>query len=461
MIEENKGSVLAPQPGPQTKFLATPADIALYGGAAGGGKTYALLLEILRHIENPLFNAVIFRRNSSQIFNSGGLWDNALQLYRPLGGVEVKSPHPVITFPSGAKVRFAHLQYEKDIHAWQGGQICLLAFDELVHFTSSQFFYMLSRNRSLCGVKPYTRATCNPDADSWLANFIAWWWDPKTGYPIEERSGVIRYFARVGDRAIWGASRDEITKAHPEIKKEWIKSFTFIASKLADNRILMEKDPGYLGNLMAQSEVERERLLHGNWKIRPAARKVFRRECFTVVDAVPKGVDAWVRGWDLAATAPSEANPSPDATAGVLIGRLKDGRYIVADVRHICGQAADVRRLVASTAALDRLRYRLVSIVVPQDPGQAGKEQARSYASMLSGFSVSVVRPSGSKEVRADPFAAQVQAGNVLLLRGDWNDEYLSELESFPEGAHDDMVDASSDAFARLTEIRSWAGLIS
>ena len=419
------------------------------------------MLEMLRNVSNPDFNAVIFRRNTSQIFNEGGLWDNAMTMYRPLGIEAVRTPYPTIRFPSGAKIRFSHLQYDKDVHQWQGAQIVLIAFDELAHFSSQQFFYMLSRNRSTCGVKPYVRATCNPDADSWLAKFIQWWWDENTGYPIPERSGVIRYFVRVGDNIIWGDSKAEIVRDHPEVNKEWIKSFTFIASNLSDNKILMEKDPGYLGNLMAQSEVERERLLHGNWKIRPAAGKYFKRQYFTIVDVIPDKVEAWVRSWDLAATVATDANPSPDATAGVLMGRLSTGQYIVADVKHARLGANDVRKLVNTTATLDRLRYKIVRITVPQDPGQAGKEQANSYVKMLAGYTVETVKPSGSKENRANPFASQVQAGNVLLLRGEWNDDYISELESFPDGSHDDMVDASSDAFNKLAEVKSWRGLAS
>ena len=102
-----------------------------------------------------------------------------------------------------------------------------------------------------------------------------------------------------------------------------------------------------------------------------------------------------------------------------------------------------------------------MKITVPQDPGQAGKEQANSYVKMLAGHPIEIIRPTGSKENRANPFASQVQAGNVLMLRGDWNEEYLDELESFPDGSHDDMVDASSDAFNKLSEVRSWRGLIS
>lgn len=196
--------IIRPQVGPQELFLSTPADIAFYGGAAGGGKTYALLLESLRHTNNGGFGATIFRRNSNQIKNEGGLWDTAKGLYVPIGGIPVENPQPRFRFKSGSKISFAHLQLERDKFAYQGAQIPLIGFDEITHFTSGQFWYMLSRNRSTCGVKPYIRGTTNPDADSWVAPFIQWYWDADTGYPIPERSGVIRYFTRLGDEIIWG-----------------------------------------------------------------------------------------------------------------------------------------------------------------------------------------------------------------------------------------------------------------
>lgn len=451
--------ILKPQPGPQELFLSTPADIALYGGAAGGGKTYALLLEQLRHINNPEFGSVIFRRTSGQIFNEGGLWDNALNMYKDMNTRPVRSPRATIIFDTKAKITFTHLQYEKDKFAWQGSQIPLICFDELTHFTAGQFFYLLSRNRSTCGVRPYVRATTNPDADSWVAPFIQWYWDKDTGYAIPERSGVIRYFVRLDDEIKWGDSQEELLLKYPGIIPEQIKSFTFIASKLSDNKVLMDKDPGYLGNLLAQNKVEQERLLKGNWKIKPAAGLYFKSSQVQIVEAIPHNVVAWIRSWDLAATVPTPDNPNPDATAGVLMGRLDNGMYIVADVQRVQRAAHEVRQLTRNISTIDRAKYKFVRITIPQDPGQAGKDQAVSYVKHLSGFSVTTVKPTGDKITRAEPFSAQWQAGNVLLLAGDWNESYLAEMEGFPDAAHDDMVDASSDAFNKLQDVTDWGGL--
>ncbi len=451
---------LTPQPGPQTAFMCSSADIVIYGGAAGGGKTFALLLEGLRHKDIAGFSGVVFRKNYTQITNSGGLWEAANKIYGQVQGARPKKTPKLHWFfsPSGARIHFAHLERDEDLQGWQGSEICYLAFDELTHFSRHQFLYMLSRNRSTCGIRPYVRATCNPDSDSWVADFISWWINQDTGYPIYERSGVVRYMCVLNDTIYWGSNPHELAKEHG-VNVEECKSVTFIASKLTDNKVLMAKDPSYMANLKALAEIDKERLLYGNWKIRPAAGMYFKTENFTFVDAVPKNIVAYARSWDLAATEPTPLNPDPDATAGVLMGLLDDGRVIVLDVKRKQIKANDARNLLRNMAAIDQGKYKFVQITIPQDPGQAGKAQAQSLVSMLAGYSVEIVSPTGSKEVRATPFASQVQAGNVLILKGEWNDMYLSELESFPESKHDDMVDASSDAFNKLMHATNWGGL--
>ena len=419
--------VLKPQKGPQEAFLATPADIAIYGGAAGGGKSYALLLEAARHTGNPKFGAVIFRRQSIQITQEGGLWDTSTEIY---GGLAVPrtSPRRFWRFRSGAKVNFAHIDGDKDLNGWQGSQIALIGYDELTHFTKHQFFYMMSRNRSACGIKPYIRATCNPDSDSWVAEFIGWWIDPQTGYPIPERSGKIRYMARKNEEIVWADTPEDLVSQG--IDRTEIKSVTFIASTINDNKILLANDPSYLANLKSLPLVERERLLNGNWKIKPAAGMYFKRiQVGEMLTALPGDVILWARGWDLAATGEDE-NGDPAYTAGVLIGKRRNGRYIVADVINKRLTASEVRKLILMTAQTDRAAYGRVIQRLPQDPGQAGKEQAQSYTRMLSGFLVKVIPESGSKESRAEPFAAQWQAGNVDVLTAEWNEMYFNHPRS-------------------------------
>lgn len=460
LIPENgrdapKENVLGPQAGPQTMFMASSADIVIYGGAAGGGKTYALLLEALRHKDVKNFGAVIFRKNFTQITAEGGLWDASAKIFSQVPDAQQrKTPKLHWKFNAGAKLTFAHLDKEEDLQAWQGTEIAYLAFDELTHFTKHQFLYMLSRNRSTCGIKPYVRATCNPDSDSWVADFISWWIDQDTGYPIRERSGVIRYMCVLNDVIYWGDSPQDLAEKHG-IKPEECKSVTFIASRLEDNKILMQSDPSYLSNLKAMTEVDMERLLYGNWKIKAQAGRYFKRTQIPIdgyLERIPDDVIYWCRAWDLAATDEDE-NGDADYTAGVLIGRRKNGRFIVADVINRQIKAGDVESLIMMTSMSDRKKYGYnYKVRIPQDPGAAGKIVAKQYLNGLSGFDVKAQPVSGSKELRATPFAAQWQNGFVDVLIAPWNEEYFSQMESFPESKHDDMVDASSDAFNELTD---------
>lgn len=444
--------IIKPQSGPQERFLATSANIAIYGGAAGGGKTYALLMEPLRYINIRDYRAVIFRRNYTQISVSGGLWDESVSMYSGIkGAVGAKSPKYHWTFSKKSTLYFDYLGRDEDVQDWQGSQITFIGFDELTHFTERQFFYMLSRNRSTCGIEPYVRGTCNPDADSWVAKLIEWYIDPETGYPIPERSGKLRYMARQNEVIIWGDTKEELIKQG--IKSSIIKSFTFIASTLQDNKALMQADPTYLANLEALPLVERERLLYGNWKIKNAAGLFFNRnQVGAMLPVVPRDVKAFVRAWDLAATAETE-DGEPAYTAGVLMGRRANGRFIVIDVINVRQSAGDVRATVRHTAMIDNAKYGNVRIRYPQDPGQAGKDQAQSYALMLAGFNFKSAPVTGSKEARAEPVAAQWQAGNFDVVVADWNDEYFSQLESFPSSKFKDMVDATGDAFAELVQI--------
>lgn len=435
--------VIRPQAGPQETFLASPADIAIYGGAAGGGKTWALLLEPLRHVGNKDFGAVFFRRSTVQVRNEGGLWDESTKLYPDLGGAP-KEHVLSWAFPSGASVSMAHLEHDKTVLNYQGSQIPLILFDELTHFSQKQFWYMLSRNRSMSGVRPYVRATCNPDADSWVAQFIEWWIDQNTGLPIPERSGALRWFVRINDALKWADTPEELEAKHPGIPP---KSVTFIAASLTDNKALMDADPGYMANLLALPKVDRERLLGGNWKIRPASGLLFKRSWVRVVDAAPTDLRI-VRGWDLAGTPKTEDN-DPDWTAGTKLGVSKStGRYIV--LHHVRDRDTPhkVEALIANTASQDG---KGVEISLPQDPGQAGKSQVATLIRMLTGYTARATPETGDKQTRFGPFSAQCEAGNVDVLRGAWNDEWFDNLEAFPDGAHDDDADSTARAFNSLS----------
>jgi predicted phage terminase large subunit-like protein len=164
-----------------------------------------------------------------------------------------------------------------------------------------------------------------------------------------------------------------------------------------------------------------------------------------------------IRAWDLAATKESGGR-DPDWTVGLRMSRLADGRYFVSNVKRLRGDPAAVEAAIVETAQADG---RGTKILLPQDPGAAGKLVSRYLTSRLAGYDVQVARESGAKATRAGPIAAQVNIGNVLMAKGAWNTAFLEELEHFPNGAHDDQVDALSAAagwlFTRSTQSSSGA----
>lgn len=421
----------------------------MFGGAAGGGKTVGLLLDPIKYVHIGAFKAVIFRRESIQITSAGGLFDSSIALYPDLGGKPRITPARSWQFSSGAEIIFGHLNAETDVLGWQGSEICGLYFDELSHFHETQFLYMMSRNRSTSGIPPYIRATTNPDADSWITDWIGWWIDQDTGYPIPQRSGVMRWFVREDAVIHWGNSKQELLDQHPGSMP---RSFTFIAATLADNPALTSVDPGYRANLLSMNRVERERLLFGNWKIRADRGSYFPRGKLAVVSKVPTGLRL-VRGWDLAATEPSELNPSPDRTASVLLGCDSHKRFYVLDAFAVTRNAWAVRALLKATAEADKARWgHAVSHRLNQDPGQAGKAQMSELAGHLAGYSFRFERETGPKETRAQALSAQWQAGNCAAVDGPWLKAFLAEMEAFPSsGVHDDQVDSAVSAFTELT----------
>jgi predicted phage terminase large subunit-like protein len=449
MIAEAPIQEIAPQAGPQEQFLSTSADIAIYGGAAFGGKTFAICMEPLRHLNRPGFRGVIFRRTYPEIMNPGGLWETAASIYPMLGGIARESTCEW-TFPEhDVVIKFAHMQHEKDKHSWQGSAIPFVGFDELTHFSRSMFLYMLSRNRLQRDIrmKPYVRATCNPDSASWVSDFIAWWIDQETGFPIPERAGVVRWMVRQGDNVVWGDTPDEL--AHTGMMP---KSVTFIPAKITDNVKGMQQDPSYLSNLQALSLYEREQLLHGNWKIRPTSGMIFKREWFRVVEAAP-AEGRTVRYWDRAATEVTRGSTDPDWTAGVKI-RECNGIYYILDVRHFRGTPDSVQRAMRTCADQDGVEC---EVWAEEDPGQAGKADIVTLSKLFPDRQFYARRVTTNKVTRALPASAQAEIGNIRLVRGPWNEPFLQELDTFADWdqvdvkpqklPHDDQVDALTGAY--------------
>jgi len=427
--------------------------------------SFALLLDPTRNVGVRGYEALLLRRQATQVTSGGGLWDISCKMYPDLGAEQKLTPRPTWIFPSGAKVAFSHLQHEKSVKAWDGAQLSMIGFDELQHFTSTQFWYMLSRNRSTCGVRSYVRATCNPDPDSFLVDLLAWWLDGE-GYPIKERSGVVRWLLRINGEVQWYDSYEDARNVYPDKIVPWElrlqgeaweydpKSFTFISAKLQDNKTLMKLDPSYLGNLSAMYEYERKRLLLGNWFARPQAGELFKTTYWKYIEEADlphkSKFKKFVRYWDKAGTLPSDVTPDPDYTVGALLALDEQDKIYVLDVRRGRYEPADVENLVKATSEMDG---KDVATWFERDPGSAGKAEAQIYLKLLMGKDVHINQKRTSKLAYWRPFAAQVKEGNVFLVRGTWNRAFVDEMAGVTDGtqaSHDDQADASSGAFMVL-----------
>ena len=196
---------------------------------------------------------------------------------------------------------------------------------------------------------------------------------------------------------------------------------------------VVERDKGAMG----------EYAIAGQFQQRPAPRTggFFEWEKLEIVQALPK-IREWVRYWDKAGT-----QDGGKRTAGVKIGRGYDGLFYIADV--VTGQwnAANREATIRQTAEMDG---REVRVWIEQEPGSGGKESAENTIARLAGFVCQAERPTGDKELRAEPYAVQVKAGNVKLLAGEWNKLFLDEHKSFPRGKFKDQIDAASGAFNKL-----------
>ncbi|WP_236774449.1 phage terminase large subunit [Agrobacterium tumefaciens] len=257
----------------------------------------------------------------------------------------------------------------------------------------------------------------------------------------DEKPRLGRYDA---GKQVWYFEGDDI----PENRREYVEKSERKAVYPQDIRT--EEGELLFTKRFSREVVERDKISLGSVghagqnQQRPAPRGggMFKRSFFSIVKAIPAGT-RFIRGWDLAATEDGDGA----RTAGVKIGRMPDGKFIIAHCVADRLSPAGVRTLIKNTAEQDG---RECSVSMPKDPGQAGKDQAQQLVSMLAGYKARATPESGDKVTRAEPLAAQCEAGNVVLLSGAWNDDFLDEVEVFPNGKLKDIVDASSRAFNEL-----------
>lgn len=394
----------------QKVFLRTYSIEALFGGAAGGGKSSALLMAALQYVDVPGYSAILFRRTFADLSLPGALMDRFRSWVNQYEDVHWNNNSFVATFPSGARISFGYLNNTGDYLRYKGSEFQFIGMDEVTEIRESDYRYLFSRLRRpasgpLASVPLRMRCASNP-APNWV----------RQRFIVEGQE----------------------------------KGRIFVPSRLTDN-------PGidadsYRQALSALDPVERRRLEEGDWWSTTLG-SMFDRTLVVIVDndeiPVVTSSARVVRFWDLAATEPSQSTPDPDWTVGTLM-MFDEGVAYVLDVRKKRVKADKVEHFIAQTAYEDGVT---VPIRMEQEPGSSGKAIIDQFARyVLPGFDFGAIRSTGDKITRARPFAAALANGNVRVVRAAWLSDWLDELSSFPESApHDDQVDSATGAFNYLT----------
>jgi predicted phage terminase large subunit-like protein len=445
----------------QLVLLDDETDILIAGGGAGSGKSHTSLVKALKYINDPNARVMIVRRSYPMLKLSGGLVDESKNIYPHFKG-RFKIQPLTWVFPNGATIQFAALP--DDLGEWQGLQATHILVDEIAEFQENEVLFLMSRLRS-AKYKGHMSlmGTCNPSRQSFLFNWVEFSLDENTGIPKAGTEHIQRWMINIEGKVYWADSLETLwTKYGEPLGLDREKNFKplkfrYIPMTIYDNPVLLKNNPGYLANLLGQSRVNQLRFLHGSWTARPDGAGFFRRDWIKFIDAheLPPNATSRVRAWDFAASVVSETTPNPDWTAGTKMSRDKNGYYYVEDVQRFRMLTDGVLKEVIKTSHNDGLDD--CKVMIPKDPGAAGKTANGFFLRTMAenGIYARSVPVSGhtSKHKRFLPFCTLAESGFVIVVRGDWNEAWLAELECFEENNRnqkDDQVDSTSDAFNTL-----------
>jgi predicted phage terminase large subunit-like protein len=442
-----------------------PIRIVFFGGGAGGGKTFSILVDNLFGVHDPDYLSVFFRSTNVELETN--LWPEAKKMYDPLlfdkdgkaiGKSHISEKSKTITFPSGAKSKFSYLQHDKDADAWYGAELCKIYIDEFQAHSEYAFDVLRSRNRSRANVTKGMRFTLNPRKDHFMYQWVRHFIEEETGFPIKELGGKTRYYVIKGGELFTSWDREELktqTGKNPQ-------TYTYIPATLTDNKVLQDMDPEYYDVLDSLPEQKRDQLLLGCWKDSEASGMYFQKEWLTSVNRIPNGCKI-ARGWDTAGGVPDPTRSyDPDFTVGIKMAKCPDGNFFIMGMERFRETMGVRDNRILSTAARDG---KDCYIVMPQDAGAAGKFQYQDFAkkTIAKGFLCKgdPAPSSSSKLKRFEPFSVSCQNGIVYIVETTFTQESLkqlyNELEAFngersTRARRDDIPDACASAFNYLSQ---------
>jgi predicted phage terminase large subunit-like protein len=422
------------------------------------GKTFAIILSLIKFAMMQNTTAVVFRRTSTQLRQNGGIWQEATSIFQQFFGknVVIRSRDLEIYIPStNATIKFSHLQHLTDVNSHLGAQYSCVIFDETTLFDFDLMVLpLLGRLRNArVDYKPQMFWATNPMYNHGVYHWIKDFYLDEHGIPLAEKSNVERYLVLQNNQPIWYNTRQEAEDIHGTDEDNGVLSFRSIRAHVTDNIPLLKANPAYISNLKALPEIKRRIFLDGSWTAREEEAGLFRRDWVKIIDKPNMRAKKRVCAWDFASTPVSSASPNPDWTRGVLISKDDLGVYTVEDVFSIRDRPHVVEELVYSTAQDNPT----VTFSIPIDPGASGTAQAKAMQRKLGekGVVCKLLRPTKSKRTRFLPFSAIAEAGYLQVVRADWNEEFFNELEEFTglkPKERDDQADASSDAVYWLNQ---------
>lgn len=451
--------ILAPASVPQQQFLESQSTITLYSGSAGAGKSYSIILNMVKFALMDNSTIVLFRRNSTQIRSGGGIWQEATMVFTRMFGKDViiRNRDLEIYLPkTNSTVKFAHLQHQSDVNSHLGAQYSVIIFDEATTFPFEEMILPLLGRLRNANVKytPQMFWATNPMYNHGIYHWIKDFYLDTEGVPLKEKSNIERYFVLENNVPIWFDKREDAEKIYGKGHDSGIRSFRSIRAHVTDNIPLLKANPDYLSNLKALPDIKRRIFLDGSWTAREEEAGLYRRAWSNLVEYPKHRAKKRVRAYDLASQPVSSQTPNPDWTRGVLVSKSDNGIYTVEDLVSIRDRPHIVEELIYDTARRDGPN---VIVSIPIDPGQAGIARANDIKRKLAemGITCKLVRPNKSKRIRFLPFSSVAEAGFVEIVMGDWNEEFFNELEEFTglkSKERDDICDCVSDAFFVLNQ---------